>query len=90
LSDLGDAVLLVVEDDGSGLPPNFNPGQSASLGLQIVHTLVTDDLKGAFQMESVDAAPPVTEPTTPGSAVASPHLGARASVTFPKRSLKVD
>lgn len=90
LSDLGDAVRLVVEDDGSGLPPNFNPGQSASLGLQIVHTLVTDDLKGAFQMESVDAAPPMPELTPPGSAVASPHLGARASVTFPKRSLKVD
>jgi len=88
LSDLGDAVRLVVEDNGSGLPPNFNPGQSASLGLQIVHTLVTDDLKGALQMESAGAmfadSPPVVD------AAETHHLGARAIITFPKRSLKVD
>jgi two-component sensor histidine kinase len=91
LSDLGDSVRLVVEDDGSGLPPNFNPGQSRSLGLQIVHTLVTDDLKGALQMESVEA---MTDASTPAASslegIAAPHLGARAIVTFPKRSLRVD
>lgn len=53
VNDLGDAVELRVEDDGSGLPPNFKPEQSTSLGLQIVHTLVTDDLKGQLQMESL-------------------------------------
>ncbi|MCX6044099.1 MAG: sensor histidine kinase [Chloroflexi bacterium] len=91
LSDLGDSVRLVVEDDGSGLPPNFNPGQSRSLGLQIVHTLVTDDLKGTLQMESVEA---MTDAATPAASslegAAAPHLGARAIVTFPKRSLRVD
>ncbi|MDQ3249505.1 MAG: sensor histidine kinase, partial [Chloroflexota bacterium] len=82
LHDLGDAVQVVVEDDGSGLPPDFDPSQSSSLGLQIVHTLVTDDLKGRLQMESIV--------TTPDSGVDAPQLGARASVTFPKRSLQVD
>jgi len=88
LSDLGDTVRLVVEDNGSGLPPNFNPGQSASLGLQIVHTLVTDDLKGALQMESVAAR--VADAPTATVSAETPHLGARAIITFPKRSLKVD
>ena len=55
LEDLGDAVHLVVEDDGIGLPPAFDPSQQqSSLGLQIVQTLVTDDLKGAFRMESAE------------------------------------
>lgn len=53
VNDLGDAVELRVEDDGEGLPPNFKPEQSTSLGLQIVRTLVTDDLKGLLQMESL-------------------------------------
>ncbi len=94
LSDLGDAVRLVVEDDGSGLPPNFDPGQSSSLGLQIVHTLVTDDLKGTLHMESVAATTTVADADTADLGAAfepnTPHLGARVIVTFPKRSLKVD
>jgi len=82
LHDLGDAVQLVIEDDGDGLPPNFDPVQNRSLGLQIVHTLVTDDLKGSLQMESVAA-------TTVANGDPA-YLGARAIVTFPKRSLQVD
>ncbi len=80
LSDLGDAVRVVVEDDGSGLPPDFDPVQSKSLGLQIVHTLVTDDLKGELQMTSArDEA-----------TAAQPGRGTRAVVTFPKRPLTAD
>ena len=53
LDDLGDAVRIVVEDNGNGLPPSFNPtAQTSSLGLHIVHTLVTDDLKGNLSMQA--------------------------------------
>jgi two-component sensor histidine kinase len=48
LEDLGDAVQIEVVDDGAGLPTNFDPAQiGQTLGLQIVQTLVTDDLKGS-------------------------------------------
>jgi two-component sensor histidine kinase len=55
LRDLGDAVQVVVQNSGSRLPPDFNPQQSGSLGLQIVYTLVTDDLKGSLQIESISS-----------------------------------
>jgi two-component sensor histidine kinase len=90
LNDLGDAVHLVVEDDGIGLPPDFDPSQQqASLGLQIVQTLVTDDLKGAFRMESVtqDAA---AGGEGNGAVATEPRTGARAVVTFPKRNPRLD
>jgi len=50
LEDLGDRVSVVVEDDGRGLPEDFQVGRGGSLGLQIVETLVTEDLKGAFEL----------------------------------------
>lgn len=88
LNDLGNAVELIVEDDGNGLPPNFKPEQSTSLGLQIVHTLVTDDLKGALQMESIYPAANSLEPMTANSTLVA--QGTRAIVTFPKKPLGVD
>lgn len=91
LNDLGDAVELVVEDNGNGLPADFGAKPTTSLGLQIVQTLVTDDLKGKLRLESIEAA---TEPddATPGdkSTDHEAKLGARATVIFPKRSLGVD
>ncbi len=55
LEDLGDAVRIIVEDNGNGLPPAFNPtAQTSSLGLHIVHTLVTDDLKGNLSMQQAE------------------------------------
>jgi two-component sensor histidine kinase len=42
--------VLEVVDDGQGLPSGFNPRESKSLGLQIVQTLVYDDLKGTFHL----------------------------------------
>jgi two-component system, sensor histidine kinase PdtaS len=83
LDDLGDAVRIVVKDDGNGLPPEFDPThQSSSMGLHIVHTLVTDDLKGSFAMESSQGeADDDGEEATP--------CGAQAIVTFPKRSVRV-
>ena len=55
LQDLGDAVALIVSDDGNGLPMDFGTKPSRSLGLQIVQTLVTDDLKGEVQLETLYA-----------------------------------
>jgi two-component sensor histidine kinase len=38
-----------VEDDGCGIPPDFS-WDGAGLGLQIVHRLVTDELKGTIDL----------------------------------------
>jgi two-component sensor histidine kinase len=43
-------VSMEVSDDGQGLPAEFILRDSGSLGLQIVQTLVRDDLKGTFQL----------------------------------------
>jgi two-component sensor histidine kinase len=43
-------VLLVVRDDGVGLPTDFD--RKRSLGLQIVEALVVEDLRGGFQLEA--------------------------------------
>ena len=50
--DYGDAVGLVVHDDGQDLPPNFNLQNVDSLGLRIVRMLVTEDLKGQIELQS--------------------------------------
>jgi two-component sensor histidine kinase len=52
LLDQGDQVRIVVADDGQGLPTDFDLDQTTSLGLQIVQTLVQDDLRGVFEIES--------------------------------------
>ena len=79
LEDLGDRVYLLVEDDGLGLPADFQPTQSRSLGLQIINKLVTDDLKGQLAFEAAKTA-------TDGDAPESEGRGTRVIVTFPKRS----
>jgi two-component sensor histidine kinase len=50
--DEGDHVLLRVHDDGRGLPADFDLERVDSLGLRIVRTLVTEDLKGQIEMQS--------------------------------------
>jgi two-component sensor histidine kinase/PAS domain-containing protein len=50
LRDDGDRVVIAVADDGQGLPEDFSLEQADSLGLQIVQTLVQDDLKGQFEL----------------------------------------
>jgi two-component sensor histidine kinase/PAS domain-containing protein len=47
----GDALRLVVEDDGVGLPTGFDVETSASLGLSIVRTLV-GELGGVLRIEA--------------------------------------
>jgi two-component sensor histidine kinase len=56
LQDEGDTVIVRVRDDGNGLPDNFNIEESDSLGLQIVQTLVQEDLKGTIEMRNGDGA----------------------------------
>lgn len=46
LEDEGDHVVIKISDDGQGLPDDFDAAQLPSLGLQIAHTLVTEDLRG--------------------------------------------
>lgn len=100
LEDLGQAVRVSVQNSGSGLPPDFDPQQHSSLGLQIVHTLVADDLKGEVKIVSLPG-PGETDGDMAHVAVAGEESGeapvkeiraggTRAEVTFPKRSLKVD
>jgi two-component sensor histidine kinase len=47
----GRRLRIDVVDDGSGLPTGFDPGTDAKLGLQIVQTLVHDDLRGSLSWE---------------------------------------
>jgi two-component sensor histidine kinase len=52
LQDEGDSVVVRVRDDGSGLPEDFEIESAESLGLQIVQTLVKEDLKGTIIMRN--------------------------------------
>ncbi|MDQ4075709.1 MAG: sensor histidine kinase [Chloroflexota bacterium] len=54
--DEGDRVRLVVRDTGAGLPDDFSLEQANSLGLRIVQTIVGEDLRGTFDLKSIDSA----------------------------------
>ncbi len=54
LHDNGDQITIAVEDDGLGLPGDFQLEQSNSLGLHIVKTLAEGDLKGNFELRGRD------------------------------------
>jgi two-component system, sensor histidine kinase PdtaS len=43
-------LLVTVQDDGRGLPEDFDPKHTGNLGLQIVRTLVEGELGGEFDM----------------------------------------
>jgi two-component system, sensor histidine kinase PdtaS len=45
-----EGLLLIVRDDGRGLPADFDPARSRGLGLSIVRTLVEEDLGGALSL----------------------------------------
>ena len=63
-----DAIRVEVRDDGVGLPDGFSPSRSADLGLQIVRTLVQDDLKGQLSLTDVQGVRAViTMPRPQGS-----------------------
>lgn len=52
LQDTGDQLSVEIADDGQGLSPDFRVGREGSLGLQIVRTLVREDLKGSFELHN--------------------------------------
>lgn len=44
--------IIELYDDGIGLPDNFNMKQAKSLGLQIIKTLVQDDIGGSIEFKN--------------------------------------
>ena len=44
--------LITISDDGVGLPEGFDLSTSANLGLQIVRTLIENELNGELKLES--------------------------------------
>jgi two-component sensor histidine kinase len=51
---MGDEVSIIIQDNGPGLPKGFNPEKDGNLGLTIVRTLVKDELKGQFEIKSLN------------------------------------
>ncbi len=45
-----DSYSLEITDDGIGLPPGFEIGQTNSLGLKIIQTMAEADLHGTFEL----------------------------------------
>src|SRR6478735_3307592 len=50
LAEQGDSLYVEIHDDGRGLPPDFDMHHQGGLGLQIVRSLVHEDLKGEFEL----------------------------------------
>ncbi|MBV8084175.1 MAG: histidine kinase N-terminal domain-containing protein, partial [Chloroflexi bacterium] len=52
LRESADETVIEIIDDGEGLPPGFDLERDANLGLQIVRTLVNEDLHGRLTFEN--------------------------------------
>ena len=63
-----DAMVVVVRDDGVGLPEGFDPQRSSRLGLQIVRTLVEADLRGTLDLAAAEPAGTAARVVVPLSA----------------------
>ena len=50
ISHTADKYILDLYDDGPGLPIGFEKKRSKSLGLQIIRTLIEDDMEGKFEL----------------------------------------
>ena len=55
-----DNLYISVFDDGIGLPPNFSPKDNGNLGWKIIQTLVHDDLRGNWYIESKEGSTTIT------------------------------
>ena len=74
-------LTVTVSDNGTGLPADFDPDSTTSLGLQIVRTLVLTELNGRLQIEPrpgggtrVLVELPLGEPALDGSGLAATAL----------------
>lgn len=54
LNESGEETVIEVVDDGEGFPPGFDLERDANLGLQIVGTLVKEDLRGQLSFQNGD------------------------------------
>ncbi len=54
LQDQDGLLVIEVVDTGQGLPSNFDIERDGSLGLQIIQTLVREDLKGQFTLANTN------------------------------------
>jgi two-component sensor histidine kinase len=54
LAEQGDSLYIEIQDDGRGLPEDFDVTRQGGLGLQIVRSLVREDLKGEFELHPVN------------------------------------
>lgn len=52
LKETLDDIVIEIQDDGSGLPENFDAQEHSSLGLSIVRSLVEDGLGGQFELQN--------------------------------------
>lgn len=52
LAEENDVIQISIADNGRGLPEGFTVNGAESLGLQIVRTLVQEDLKGEIQLRN--------------------------------------
>ena len=52
----GEAITLVVADNGIGLPPGFDWRKTQTLGLQLVTVLVEEQLQGTADLDSTKGA----------------------------------
>jgi two-component sensor histidine kinase len=50
LIEQGDSLCIEIQDNGRGLSPGFDSTRAGGLGLQIVRSLVHEDLKGEFEL----------------------------------------
>jgi two-component sensor histidine kinase len=51
LAEQGDSFCIEIVDNGRGLPDEFDATHHGGLGLQIVRSLVREDLKGEFELQ---------------------------------------
>lgn len=52
--ELYDHIFISVRDNGHGLPNEFIPSQVTSLGLSIIHGIITNEFKGEIKFKSVE------------------------------------